>query len=262
MNLQSGNCPTCGGSEIQALPGGSLRCSHCGNYFADASRKSADPPSVHVHVHGVPQSGPVPAPQYAPQQYAPQPYAPQYATPPAGYYPPPQRKSSNGCLIAFIVIFLLGVVGFIGLALIGYAAEQAGTTPYSTPASPYPGGSSDQAPATTGKSFDDMINAINASNTSSVQSMLDADPGLANRSGRATIYGIAMNSATPLHVAAFNGNLDIVRLLLAKGADPNATAWAEDGSGHAATPLDLAEEMGHQQVATELYNSMYGRDGG
>jgi ankyrin repeat protein len=47
---------------------------------------------------------------------------------------------------------------------------------------------------------------------------------------------------TPLHSAAFNGNVAIVRLLLARGADPNAAK--DDGK----TPLDLARERGHVDV--------------
>jgi ankyrin repeat protein len=47
---------------------------------------------------------------------------------------------------------------------------------------------------------------------------------------------------TPLHSAAFNGNVAIVRLLLAHGADPNAAK--DDGK----TPLDLARERGHVDV--------------
>jgi len=47
---------------------------------------------------------------------------------------------------------------------------------------------------------------------------------------------------TPLHSAAFNGNVAIVELLLAHGADPNAAN--DDGK----TPLDLARERGHEDV--------------
>jgi ankyrin repeat protein len=47
---------------------------------------------------------------------------------------------------------------------------------------------------------------------------------------------------TPLHSAAFNGNAEIVGLLLAAGADPAAPN--DDGK----TPLDLAREQGHEDV--------------
>jgi ankyrin repeat protein len=43
---------------------------------------------------------------------------------------------------------------------------------------------------------------------------------------------------TPLHAAAMNGNLELVELLLARGADPGA---ANDDR---ATVLSLAEEKG------------------
>ena len=48
--------------------------------------------------------------------------------------------------------------------------------------------------------------------------------------------------ATPLHSAAFNGNVPIVQALLAHGADPEAAT--DDGK----TPLDLARENGHENV--------------
>jgi ankyrin repeat protein len=48
--------------------------------------------------------------------------------------------------------------------------------------------------------------------------------------------------ATPLHSAAFNGNLAIVDALLARGADPHAAK--EDGK----TPLDLAREQQREDV--------------
>ncbi|TLZ75256.1 MAG: ankyrin repeat domain-containing protein, partial [Methanobacteriota archaeon] len=51
---------------------------------------------------------------------------------------------------------------------------------------------------------------------------------------------------TTLHKAAAHGNLDIVRMLLDRGADPNAT---RDGGN---TPLDDAREKGHQAIAELL----------
>jgi len=51
------------------------------------------------------------------------------------------------------------------------------------------------------------------------------------------------NGITPLHLAAVNGHLDTVRLLLDGGADVNA----KDDKGRA--PLDVAREEGHVEVA-------------
>jgi hypothetical protein len=260
MDLQGGNCPSCGGSEIQALPGGSLRCSHCGNYFADASRKSADPPSVHVHVHGVPTSAPAqhfapPQPQYAP----PQPFVPQYAPAPVGYYPPPQRKGMGGCMVAFIVVTLVAVVGFVGLVFLGVLVSETAPGPYSTPGAPQPGAS--------GKTFNDVRDAINAQNYDELQRLLDADPALASSTGTMSYtspdyYTYNLIGTTPLHLAAYYGNEGMVRLLIEKGADANAMAYTDDGTGFAATPLDLARQMGQWQVEDELTNAMWAVKGG
>lgn len=51
---------------------------------------------------------------------------------------------------------------------------------------------------------------------------------------------------TPLHSAAANGDMELVRLLLEHGADPNAPR--EDGN----TPLDLARAAGHDDVVRQL----------
>jgi ankyrin repeat protein len=51
---------------------------------------------------------------------------------------------------------------------------------------------------------------------------------------------------TPLHFAAQSGHLDLVKLLLENGADPNAvTKWKN-------TPHDLAAANGHTEVARLL----------
>jgi uncharacterized protein len=52
----------------------------------------------------------------------------------------------------------------------------------------------------------------------------------------------AEGGGTPLHSAAFNGNVPIVEALLAHGADPDAAK--DDGK----TPLDLAREQRHDDV--------------
>ena len=52
----------------------------------------------------------------------------------------------------------------------------------------------------------------------------------------------AEGGGTPLHSAAFNGNVEIVQALLDRGADPNAAK--DDGK----TPLDLAREQRHEAV--------------
>ena len=52
---------------------------------------------------------------------------------------------------------------------------------------------------------------------------------------------------TPLHMAAEGGHREIVDLLIAKGADINATAGA-GGDGEGWTPLHEAAEKGHKEV--------------
>jgi ankyrin repeat protein len=57
-----------------------------------------------------------------------------------------------------------------------------------------------------------------------------------------------INDYTPLHLAAGEGNLRAVDLLLAHGADPNAITRIDDME----TPLELASAAGHRAVADRL----------
>ena len=57
-----------------------------------------------------------------------------------------------------------------------------------------------------------------------------------------------VNDYTPLHVAADNGDLAAVDILLAAGADPNAITRID----HLETPLEIAVHAGHQAVADRL----------
>lgn len=54
------------------------------------------------------------------------------------------------------------------------------------------------------------------------------------------------NGLTPLHAAAFDGQLEIARLLIEHGADVNAKMKNGD------TPLAIAKKKGHAQVAALL----------
>ncbi len=62
----------------------------------------------------------------------------------------------------------------------------------------------------------------------------------------AILYGSASANATPLHDAAWNGDVQLVELLLANRADVDA----RDVRGY--TPLHLAILEGHSEVAKVL----------
>ncbi len=61
--------------------------------------------------------------------------------------------------------------------------------------------------------------------------------GFATRNGGSRIHAAHERKWTPLHVAAYNGRLGLIPLLLSAGADPDAETV--DGK----TPLDLAEAV-------------------
>jgi ankyrin repeat protein len=69
-----------------------------------------------------------------------------------------------------------------------------------------------------------------------------ADPNAKSREG-----------GTPLHSAAFTGDLEAAELLLAFGADPNVT----DPKGF--TPLDVARDRRNVEVAAQLHNALTNR---
>jgi ankyrin repeat protein len=58
---------------------------------------------------------------------------------------------------------------------------------------------------------------------------------------------------TPLHSAAFTGDLEIAELLLAYGADPNAT------DPKSLTPLDIARDRRNVEVAALLHHAVANR---
>jgi ankyrin repeat protein len=69
-----------------------------------------------------------------------------------------------------------------------------------------------------------------------------ADPNAKSREG-----------GTPLHSAAFTGDLEIAELLLAYGADPGAT------DAKSLTPLDVARDRRNVEVAALLHHSVTNR---
>jgi ankyrin repeat protein len=61
---------------------------------------------------------------------------------------------------------------------------------------------------------------------------------------------------TPVHTAAFTGNIPVLQLLLAYGGDPAAA----DNKGR--TPLDVARERHHSEAAALLHHSVTNRKRG
>ena len=80
-----------------------------------------------------------------------------------------------------------------------------------------------------------------------VRRLLDEDPSLANRNGDP--FGGYLGSGSPLRNAAATGRLDIVKLLLERGADPNLPEEQIAPKGHA---LYAAAAEGHHDIARLL----------
>jgi ankyrin repeat protein len=80
-----------------------------------------------------------------------------------------------------------------------------------------------------------------------VRELLDRDPSLANRVADYTSYYIG--SGAPLKNASAKGHLEIVKLLLAYGADPNLSEEGIAPHGHA---LYAAAANGHHEIARLL----------
>src|SRR6266851_8618446 len=74
----------------------------------------------------------------------------------------------------------------------------------------------------------DIFTACEAGHVRAVENLLRNDPGL--------VHTTDSDGLTPLHHAAFGGNVNVVELLLRMGADVNAT------SAHGSTPLHMAVE--------------------
>ncbi|MDR4494861.1 MAG: ankyrin repeat domain-containing protein [Nitrospirales bacterium] len=70
-----------------------------------------------------------------------------------------------------------------------------------------------------------------------VQTLLDAG---------ADVNAQDLTGWTPLHAAAFKGNMTIVRLLLEKGAIPEPSTWFLE------SPWVMAEELGYSEIVPLL----------
>jgi ankyrin repeat protein len=96
-------------------------------------------------------------------------------------------------------------------------------------------------------SYCDICTAAYIGDIERVRELLDEDPSLANRpSDYVTYYPC---SGTPLRNAASGGQVEIVKLLLARGADPNLPEEGIAPRGHA---LYSAVYNGHHEIARLL----------
>ena len=95
----------------------------------------------------------------------------------------------------------------------------------------------------------DFINAVKSGNLSTVKNMLDKNPQLANATGSYTrhLYGEDVVFVSPaLHFAIIEGNAEMVKLLLARGADP------EGANNYGTTPLQASMTYKHNEITMLL----------
>lgn len=93
----------------------------------------------------------------------------------------------------------------------------------------------------------DICTAASIGDLDRVRELLDEDPSLANRVSEYVTYYIG--SGSPLKNAAARGHLEVVKLLLERGADPNLPEEGIAPHGHA---LYSAVYHGHYEVAKLL----------
>jgi ankyrin repeat protein len=93
----------------------------------------------------------------------------------------------------------------------------------------------------------DICTACHIGDLDRVRELLDADPSLANRVSEYVTY--YLGSGAPLKNAAANGHIEIVKLLLERGADPNLPEEGIAPNGHA---LYSAVANRHYEIAKLL----------
>ncbi|MGH9175887.1 MAG: ankyrin repeat domain-containing protein, partial [Vicinamibacterales bacterium] len=93
----------------------------------------------------------------------------------------------------------------------------------------------------------DICTAASIGDLDRVRQLLDEDPTLANRPSEYVTYYVG--SGTPLRNAAGRGHMDVVTLLLERGADPNLPEEHIAPHGHA---LYSAVYNGHHEIAKLL----------
>ncbi|MFM9850858.1 MAG: ankyrin repeat domain-containing protein, partial [Hyphomicrobiaceae bacterium] len=85
----------------------------------------------------------------------------------------------------------------------------------------------------------DLHNAVYAEDIARVKEV--AHPGNVNTN--------VHHRASPFHMACFNGDLDICRILIARGADLLARGPLQELGEQPLTALDVAQARGHKQLA-------------
>jgi ankyrin repeat protein len=93
----------------------------------------------------------------------------------------------------------------------------------------------------------DICTACHIGDLERVRDLVDREPALANRASEYVTY--YLGSGTPLKNAAARGHIEIVKLLLERGADPNLPEEGIAPHGHA---LYSAVANGHHEVAKLL----------
>src|SRR4029077_13296995 len=93
----------------------------------------------------------------------------------------------------------------------------------------------------------DICTAAAIGDLDRVRELLNQDPSLANRVSEYVTYYIG--SGAPLKNAAARGHIDVVKLLLERGADPNLPEPGIAPHGHA---LYSAVYYGHYEIAKLL----------
>ncbi|MBI3922146.1 MAG: ankyrin repeat domain-containing protein [Armatimonadetes bacterium] len=93
----------------------------------------------------------------------------------------------------------------------------------------------------------DLCTAASIGDLERVRELLDQDPSLANRVSEYVTY--YLGSGAPLKNAAAQGHIEIVKLLLERGADPNLPEEGIAPHGHA---LYSAVTNGHYEIAKLL----------
>ena len=93
----------------------------------------------------------------------------------------------------------------------------------------------------------DLNTACHIGDIDRVRELIDRDPGLINRVSEYSTYYVG--SGSPINNAAARGHIEIVRLLLDRGADPNLLEEGIAPDGHA---LYSAAANGHHDIARLL----------